>query len=168
MQEGRRPVGVGLFFSLGHSTIVVALTIAIAAATAELQGRFDALAALSARWSRRCSCSPSRSRTSSSSSQCGGRSKPSREAAGSWRTSSTSCSPIAACLGTVPPLLSTDRAKLAHVPARRLVRPRLRHGDRSGTARDLGDAGLARPVNLVDPGLSGFVDRRHDLDRYDR
>ena len=42
MQEGRRPVGVGLFFSLGHSTIVVALTIAIAAATTELQGRFDA------------------------------------------------------------------------------------------------------------------------------
>jgi high-affinity nickel-transport protein len=43
MQEGRRPVGVGLFFSLGHSTIVVALTVAIAVATAELQGRFDAL-----------------------------------------------------------------------------------------------------------------------------
>src|ERR1700683_3518017 len=42
MQEGRRPVGVGLFFSLGHSTIVVALTVAIAIATTELQGRFDA------------------------------------------------------------------------------------------------------------------------------
>src|ERR1700723_1145014 len=42
MQEGRRPVGVGLFFSLGHSTIVVALTVAIAVATTELQGRFDA------------------------------------------------------------------------------------------------------------------------------
>jgi high-affinity nickel-transport protein len=42
MQEGRRPVGVGLFFSLGHSTIVVALTIAIAIATTALQGRFEA------------------------------------------------------------------------------------------------------------------------------
>jgi nickel/cobalt transporter (NiCoT) family protein len=42
MQEGRRPVGVGLFFSLGHSTIVVALTIGIAIATTALQGRFDA------------------------------------------------------------------------------------------------------------------------------
>ena len=41
MAEGRRPVGVGLFFSLGHSTIVVALTIAIAIATTTLQGRFD-------------------------------------------------------------------------------------------------------------------------------
>ena len=42
MQEGRRPVGVGLFFSLGHSTIVVALTIAIALGTGALQDRFDA------------------------------------------------------------------------------------------------------------------------------
>src|ERR1700744_1355330 len=42
LQEGRRPVGVGLFFSLGHSTIVVALTIAIAIATTTLQDRFDA------------------------------------------------------------------------------------------------------------------------------
>ena len=42
MQEGRRPVGVGLFFSLGHSTIVVALTIAVAIATTTLQDRFDA------------------------------------------------------------------------------------------------------------------------------
>ena len=30
MQDGQRPVGVGFFFSLGHSTIVVALTVVIA------------------------------------------------------------------------------------------------------------------------------------------
>jgi len=30
MQEGKRPVGVGLYFSLGHSSIVVALSVAIA------------------------------------------------------------------------------------------------------------------------------------------
>ena len=32
MQEGKRPVSVGFFFSLGHSTVVVALSIAIALA----------------------------------------------------------------------------------------------------------------------------------------
>ncbi len=32
MQDGKRPVGVGFYFSLGHSTIVVALTVAIAVA----------------------------------------------------------------------------------------------------------------------------------------
>ena len=41
MQEGRRPVGVGLFFSLGHSTVVVGLSIAIALTTAALQTQFD-------------------------------------------------------------------------------------------------------------------------------
>jgi high-affinity nickel-transport protein len=41
MQEGKRPVAVGLFFSLGHSTVVVGLSIAIALATAALQSRFD-------------------------------------------------------------------------------------------------------------------------------
>jgi nickel/cobalt transporter (NiCoT) family protein len=43
MQEGQRPLGAGLFFSLGHSTIVVALSIAIAATATLLAGRFDAL-----------------------------------------------------------------------------------------------------------------------------
>ncbi len=42
MQEKQRPVGVGLFFSLGHSTIVVALTILIALA-AIAASSFDTL-----------------------------------------------------------------------------------------------------------------------------
>jgi nickel/cobalt transporter (NiCoT) family protein len=37
MQDGKRPVGVGFFFSLGHSTIVVALTIVIAATALALR-----------------------------------------------------------------------------------------------------------------------------------
>ena len=43
MREGKRPVGVGLFFSLGHSTIVVGLSIAIALTATALQTRFNAL-----------------------------------------------------------------------------------------------------------------------------
>src|SRR5271166_3130554 len=42
MQDGERPVAVGLFFSLGHSTIVVLLTVAIAVTATALQTRFDA------------------------------------------------------------------------------------------------------------------------------
>ncbi len=41
MQEGRRPVAVGLFFSLGHSTIVVALSVALAITATALQDRFE-------------------------------------------------------------------------------------------------------------------------------
>jgi nickel/cobalt transporter (NiCoT) family protein len=40
MQEGKQPVGVGFFFSLGHSTIVVALSIAIAITATALQHNF--------------------------------------------------------------------------------------------------------------------------------
>ena len=42
MQEGRRPVGVGLFFSLGHSTIVIALSVAMALTASALKDQFDA------------------------------------------------------------------------------------------------------------------------------
>jgi len=41
MQDGRRPVGVGLFFSLGHSTIVVGLSIALAITATALQNHID-------------------------------------------------------------------------------------------------------------------------------
>jgi nickel/cobalt transporter (NiCoT) family protein len=40
MQEGKRPVSVGLFFSLGHSTVVVLASAAVALATGVLEGRF--------------------------------------------------------------------------------------------------------------------------------
>jgi nickel/cobalt transporter (NiCoT) family protein len=41
MQEGKRPVAVGLLFSLGHSTIVVAGALLIAVAALGLQQRLD-------------------------------------------------------------------------------------------------------------------------------
>ncbi len=43
MQDGQRPVGVGLFFSLGHSTVVVLASIAIAATAAAFRGRLEVL-----------------------------------------------------------------------------------------------------------------------------
>ncbi len=43
MQENKRPIGVGFFFSLGHSTVVVALSVAIALAATFVQGSIPAL-----------------------------------------------------------------------------------------------------------------------------
>lgn len=43
MQENKRPVAVGFFFSLGHSTIVVALSIGIAFAATFIQSSIPAL-----------------------------------------------------------------------------------------------------------------------------
>jgi high-affinity nickel-transport protein len=41
MQEGKRPVTIGFFFALGHSTVVLLLVAAIAATAAALQGRLE-------------------------------------------------------------------------------------------------------------------------------
>lgn len=46
MQEGKRPVGVGLMFSLGHSTIVVLGSAGIAATALALQHHMDAARAI--------------------------------------------------------------------------------------------------------------------------
>src|ERR1700722_8296760 len=43
MQDGKRPLLVGFFFSLGHSTIVILLSIGIALTAASIQSRFPAL-----------------------------------------------------------------------------------------------------------------------------
>jgi len=45
MQEGKRPVGVGFFFSLGHSAVVALLSIAVGFAASVVSGRFDDLKA---------------------------------------------------------------------------------------------------------------------------
>jgi nickel/cobalt transporter (NiCoT) family protein len=41
MHEGKRPLLVGLFFSLGHSTVVVLATLGVAASATTLQSRFE-------------------------------------------------------------------------------------------------------------------------------
>jgi high-affinity nickel-transport protein len=43
MQEGKRPLTVGLWFSLGHSTIVILASLAIVVAAAAVQDRLDAV-----------------------------------------------------------------------------------------------------------------------------
>jgi high-affinity nickel-transport protein len=45
MQQGKRPVTVGFSFSLGHSTIVFGLSVAIALTSVALRNRFGSLAA---------------------------------------------------------------------------------------------------------------------------
>jgi high-affinity nickel-transport protein len=48
MQQGRRPLAAGLFFSLGHSTIVLGLTVAIVFGATALQGHFVAVKTIGA------------------------------------------------------------------------------------------------------------------------
>jgi len=46
MQEGQRPIGVGFFFALGHSTVVIIAAAAIAVTASTLQDRFPGLLAV--------------------------------------------------------------------------------------------------------------------------
>ena len=46
MQLGQKPVGVGLYFALGHSLVVVLLAIAVGVATSQISTRFDTLKAV--------------------------------------------------------------------------------------------------------------------------
>jgi high-affinity nickel-transport protein len=46
LQERRSPLGAGLFFSLGHSTVVIVMTIAVALAAASLTTHFAEMKAL--------------------------------------------------------------------------------------------------------------------------
>ena len=46
MQQGQRPVSVGLWFSLGHSAVVAALSVAVAVASTAISGRFAAMKAV--------------------------------------------------------------------------------------------------------------------------
>jgi len=48
MQQGKRPIAAGFFFSLGHSAIVLAMSIAIAAAATIVESRFGAFKAIGA------------------------------------------------------------------------------------------------------------------------
>jgi high-affinity nickel-transport protein len=45
MQDGQRPVTVGLFFALGHSTVVILAAAAVALTATALAGRFESLKA---------------------------------------------------------------------------------------------------------------------------
>jgi nickel/cobalt transporter (NiCoT) family protein len=46
MQEGKRPIGVGFFFALGHSTVVIIAVAVIAVTASLLQDRFPGLLAV--------------------------------------------------------------------------------------------------------------------------
>ena len=46
MQQGKRPVAVGFFFSLGHSTIVFGLSVAIALTSVAIKDRFNSFQAI--------------------------------------------------------------------------------------------------------------------------
>ena len=170
MQQGERPIAVGLYFSLGHSTIVVVLSIAIAISTAALQTRFEtSQSRRSVAWDVRFVAVPVRhrlrQRTGADLDLSDVQRREERGAFYRGRPQSRSVKsrrPRSA----VSILLSRHRAQLANVSTRALVRSRLRHGDGSGPPHHLCDAGVSRSAYVVAPDLSGSLHGRNDLGRH--
>jgi hypothetical protein len=170
MQEGKRPVAVGFFFSLGHSTIVVALSIAIAITATALQSKFDDFTSIGGIVGTLVSALflfaiaianililRSIYRTfqivRKGGKFVGGRP---RSHAGAARIYGPYLAPL------FPP----DRAQLAFVSAGAAVWPGLRYSDRGWLAGNLSDPGRAGHVDLVDIGVSGAVHRGNVIDGY--
>ena len=172
MQEGKRPVAVGFFFSLGHSTVVVALSIAIAITATALQAKFDSFTRIGGIIGTLVSafflfaiaaanvlvfCSIYKTFQM-------------LRAGGRIVEEDLDLAPVQPWTAwpPVPSFFPTRRAQLAHVSAWSAFRPRLRHRDGSRPAGHFRDAGRARNVNLVDHGVPGPVHCRNVADGYER
>ena len=66
------------------------------------------------------------------------------------------------------PDLQDDPLQLAHVSAGRVVRLGIRYGHRDRIARPFRRGGLQRAVLVVGPGVSGSLRRGHVADRFNR
>jgi high-affinity nickel-transport protein len=144
MHDGKQPVSVGFFFSLGHSTIVVALSarsrlrrrssIASLPGLEKLGGVVGA--SISALLSL-CDRGDQHRRVAAGLPDV-----PARACAAARIPTEHAVDAMLAQRGFWCRLLRTadalDRLELAHVSARRALRPRLRHGDRSGDPRHRG------------------------------
>ena len=173
MQQGKRPVGVGLFFAMGHSSVVVLAAFGVAGAATALAGSVD------------------RFKTVGSVVGTGVSASFLFAIAivnliilrGVWRTFEhvrkggryveedfdllLAQQPRSA-RAPIPPAAPNCQRELAHVPNRLPVRACIRHCDRGGAARPVGDRDRQRRVDLGDDGVSGTVRRGDVADRHHR
>ena len=175
MQEGKRPVGVGFFFSLGHSTVVVlAIRRRSRSPPAALEGRFESFKVVGGTDRHAgvgaVSCSPSRPSTSLIL-DVGLSHVPARcaAAARSSRRTSTVCWRSAACSAALFRPLFRLVARSWHMYPLGLL-----FGLGFDTATEIGLLGISAAeasqglADLVDPGVPGAVHRRHVADRHHR
>jgi hypothetical protein len=164
MQDGKRPIDAGFFFSLGHSTVVVIASAGIAATTAAMQDRMQAFKAVGGAIGTLVSAvflllialvnlvilrgvwrgfrHVARGGTLDAGEL--GRDPDGRRYPGA----------------IVPPAVPLRHRQLAHVSAGFSVRSGLRHRDRGRAARYCRDAGGTGHVAVADAGVSGPVHRR--------
>ncbi len=158
MQEGKRPVGIGFMFSLGHSTIVVLGSAAIAATALALQHRMDGARVVGGVIGTLVSAlflfgiaavnivvlTLDLSRFRAGAQRRALRRRGFRHAA---RQPRISCAAL-------PAHVRHDPAQLAHVSAGRAVRAGLRYRDRDRAAGHLRGRSVKGTAVVVDHGVS--------------
>jgi high-affinity nickel-transport protein len=167
MQQGQRPVGVGFFFSLGHSLVVLLLSIAVGFAASQVSGRFDDLKAFGDIFGTLASALFLFLLAAFNIVVL----------ISVWRTFQgvKRGAPFSdddfdillnsrGFMAPVPAAVQNCRQKLAPVPNRVPVRSRLRHGNGGGAVRHIGDAGRQRRIAQHSACLSSAVHRGHDAD----
>ena len=170
MIDGQRPLGVGFFFSLGHSTIVFLLAAALAVGIRGLSGavedegsalqpgdrpdRSDGFRRVPGP-ARRSSTWSSSSASSRSSGGCAGGEFDERELEDQLDKRGLMNRFYGRATRSVTQVV-------ADVPGRAAVRARVRHGDRDRAARDRRHRRRRRPADLRDPLPADPVRRRHD------
>ena len=169
MSEGKRPLSIGYWFSLGHSTIVVAIGVGIVVAEKAVYGAVSNnnsyLEQFGGIFGTIVSADvPVPDRPAQHRHPRGDRSRvpidaPRRVRRGRARAPAQQPRPDVPLLR---PVDEDDRQGVEDLPGRRRVRPGLRHRYRGGAAGDDRAARLPAPALLLDHVPADPVHRRHD------
>jgi high-affinity nickel-transport protein len=163
MQEGKRPITVGLFFSLGHSTVVFAASLVIALSASSLQQRFPGLIEVGGVVGTLVSVFFLMGIAIINFFVLVGVYRIFQRVRGGKRYTEEELNDFLAPRGLFGRLLSgilpADFPQLAYVSARVPVWARFRYRDGDRPARDLGRGSIQGTVRLVDLGVPRAVYR---------
>ena len=172
MQEGKRPVGVGFMFSLGHSTIVVLGSAAIAATALALQHRMDGARVVGGVIGTLVSALFLFGIAAVNIVVLTSIYRAFVRVRNGARYVDEDFDMLLASRGflsaSVPAHVRHDSAQLAHVSVGRAVRAGLRYCDRDRAAGHLRGRSVKGTAAVVDHGVSGTVRRGHVVDRHHR
>ena len=170
MQEGKRPIGVGLFFALGHSSVVVLAVAGVAGAATALAGSLDRFKAIGSVVGTGVSALFLFAIAIVNLIILRGVWRTFRHVRKGGSYVGEDFDLLLNSRGLLArlfrPLFRNHQRELAHVPDRLPVRARIRHRDRGSAARRVGDRGRQRRVYLGNNGVPGAVRRRDVADRH--
>ena len=172
MQQGERPVSVGLYFSLGHSTVVVLASIFVALAAATFKTQLESMHAIGGVIGTLVSALFLLAIAAVNLTIFFGVLRAFRHVRAGGAYVEEDMDLLLAKGGFLArifrPLFAMVTPELAHVSARLPVRPGLRHRDRDRPNRHLRRRGVEGSADLVDPGFPCIVHRGNDADRHHR